>query len=129
MAPRSAPLALPLCVLALAVSAIACDPVPQVPQSQTGLGSATSTDPVRFEVTGGSAGAQTVTYGVNGNQAQETETDLPWAKEVPADGFAVSSLVAQNAGGGEIKCRITRGGEVLVEQTSRGRYAVVTCSA
>ena len=81
-----------------------------------------------FEVSG-SGSAQNVTWGVNGNQSQRTDATLPFREEVADPGsFAVASMVAQNGGSRSISCKVSRGGDVLAEQTSSGQYAVVTCS-
>lgn len=70
--------------------------------------------------------ASNITYsGKGGNQSQETDVALPWKKENVETDVAV--VIAQNAGGGDITCRIVKDSEVKVEQTSTGEYAVVTC--
>jgi len=89
---------------------------------------------VVYEVTGqGTGEAMSITYVTNAqfNQAQENGASLPWSKTVDLGNglFNLASVVAQ-AGDGttSITCKITKDGEVLVENTSTGQYALVTCS-
>lgn len=81
----------------------------------------------------GSGKATTVTYNVGsvGGVSQQSEVALPWTKEVQfAEGsFRVAALSAQNAGSGDLTCRITIDGKVVREVTSSGRYAVVSCAS
>ncbi|WP_267595705.1 MmpS family transport accessory protein [Carbonactinospora thermoautotrophica] len=85
-----------------------------------------------FEVTGsGVSKATSITYTVGGNSSQANNTKLPWEKEASStDPFLLLSLVAQSGSGGDgsISCRIKVDGKVIVENTSQGAYAVVTCS-
>ncbi|KWW98670.1 hypothetical protein LI90_297 [Carbonactinospora thermoautotrophica] len=85
-----------------------------------------------FEVTGsGVSKAASITYTVGGNSSQANNAKLPWEKETSsADPFLLLSLVAQSGSGGDgsISCRIKVDGKVIVENTSQGAYAVVTCS-
>jgi hypothetical protein len=85
-----------------------------------------------FEVTGkGVTKATSITYGIGGNTSQANNAKVPWKKQATsADSFLILSLVAQSggSGGGTISCRITVDGKVLVENSSQGQYAVVTCS-
>ena len=88
---------------------------------------------VTYEVTSdGSAGAVTYITVANGTVGQEQNTNaaLPFTYTFEAqDGFNAYSLVGQaGAGASTISCKITVNGEVLVEQTSTGQYAVVTCA-
>jgi len=102
----------------------------------------TSTDPIGsasaktghtivFEVTGsGVTKASSISYGLGGNQSQDNGAALPWQKQTSSDdSFLILSLVAQSgAGSGSISCKITVDGKVVVDNTSQGQYAVVTCS-
>ncbi|NJC62934.1 hypothetical protein HC028_00140 [Planosporangium flavigriseum] len=85
---------------------------------------------VVFEVTGdGVSKANSVTYGIGGNSSQANGTALPWKKEATSsDAFLMLSLVAQSGGSGTISCRVSVDGKVVVENSSQGQYAVVTCS-
>ena len=116
-------LLLPALVLALA----ACG-VPSAVGAAAGGGPAT----VRYEVTGPES-TNNITYSSTGSAgiAQENGAAAPWTKEVQfAEGsFRVATLTAQNAGGGDITCRISVDGEVVSETTSSGEYAVVTCAS
>lgn len=86
-----------------------------------------------YEITGQGADTASITYVTNSqiNQAQENGAALPWTKTVQlGDGFFNYSSVVAQVGEGvtSITCRISQGGKVLVENTSTGPYAVVTCS-
>ena len=88
---------------------------------------------ITYEVGGTATQATNVTYTDGGTQtSQETGATVPWTKQVPeADGpITVYQVIAQNAGGGDITCRILGAyGAVLAENTSTGEYAVVTCNS
>lgn len=89
------------------------------------------THAVVFEVTGkGVSKASSVTYGIDGNSSQANGAALPWKKETSSTGTLLAlSIVAQSGTGtGTITCRITVDGKVVVENSSEGQYAVVTCS-
>ena len=89
---------------------------------------------VVYEVTSQGRGTATsITYVTNAqfNQAQENGATLPWTKTVDLGNglFSMASVVAQAGDGvSSITCKITKNGEVLVENTSTGQYALVTCS-
>ena len=93
-------------------------------QDATGTGNASLT----YEV-GGSATSASITYSTGGgNIAQETSATLPWSKTVEVSGMvAGNSVQAQNAGGCDISCKITRDGEVVAENTSSGEFAIASC--
>lgn len=116
--------ALLLPVLALALAG--CGDVSSAVSAAAGGGPAT----VLYEVTGPES-TNNITYSANGTAgiAQENGAAAPWSKEVQfEDGsFRVATLTAQNAGGGDITCRITVDGEVVSETTSSGEFAVVSC--
>jgi hypothetical protein len=61
-----------------------------------------------------------------GGQEQK-EVSLPWSADVEVD--FITSLTAQkkSGGSGEIGCKVTKGGEVVADNTSSGAYAVVSC--
>lgn len=85
---------------------------------------------VVYEITG-SGRASNVTYNSDGGGsiAQEAGVKLPWRKEISVDrGFAITTVSAQNAGSGQITCRILVDGEVVKENTSSGQYSIVTCT-
>ena len=102
------------------------------PDSHQGSKKAASGHSITFEVTGdGVDTANNITYGVGGNSSQDNGASLPWKKSSTAqDSFLMVDLVAQSGsdGNGSISCKITVDGKVLVENTSRGSYAVVTCN-
>ncbi len=90
---------------------------------------------VTYEVSGDADRAGNVTYSAdeNLNLSQRNGVALPWTTDIAFPGTfpaATLALTAQSGaeGPGEITCRILRDGEVLSESTSRGPYAVVTCS-
>ncbi|SEC23448.1 membrane protein [Amycolatopsis tolypomycina] len=86
---------------------------------------------ITYSVTTTGSGISTVTYSKpDFNISQESDVrGRKWSKTIDTAGDAVSiGLNAQNAGGGTITCRITRGnGSVVAENSSSGQYAVVTC--
>jgi hypothetical protein len=99
--------------------------------ASTGAAAVKSGHTIVFEVTGnGVTKASTISYGVGGNQSQDNGAALPWQKQSTSDDpFLILSLVAQSGGGsGSISCKITVDGKVVVDNTSQGQYAVVTCS-
>jgi hypothetical protein len=90
---------------------------------------------VTYEVSGDADRAGNITYSAdeNLNLSQREGVTLPWTTDIALPGTfpaATLALTAQSGGEGpgEITCRILRDGEVLSESTSRGPYAVVTCS-
>lgn len=92
--------------------------------------SSSGSDELTFEV-GGSAEKADVTYMKNGlNIAQEENASVPWKKtEKFPDGTLGVNMNAQNKGGGDISCKIKDSdGKALVENTSKGEYAVVSCA-
>lgn len=95
------------------------------------LGHSGKAKTVLYEVISPSGSALNITYfGSDNSQQQETQATLPWSKEVANDStFAIMGITAQNGGTGEITCRITVDGKVKTEQTSKGQYAVVSCTA
>jgi hypothetical protein len=81
-----------------------------------------------LEVTGAKAGAD-ITYGLGTDQSQEQGAKVPWKKELTSsESLIIATVVAQNKGSGEIKCKITIDGEVVKENKSSGEFAVVTCN-
>ena len=129
----------------LAVFAIACGasvdkPTTQGPGVDTssagGASAAGGADQgkhaIHFEVTGtGVTKAGNVTYGVGANSSQANDVALPWSKDATStDSFLIVSLVAQSGSGkaGKINCKVTVDGKVVVENSSEGPYAVVTCA-
>jgi hypothetical protein len=95
--------------------------------------------PLVYEVSGAATNAS-ITYatsdGPNSGTEQATGQALPVTKEleVRTGGhrtFQSFTVSATNGAGdeGEISCRITLDGEVLVEQTSTGAYAAAVCTA
>jgi hypothetical protein len=97
----------------------------------TGAPSAKAGHTIVFEVTGsGVKRATSISYGIGGNQSQDNGAALPWQKQTTSDdSFLILSLVAQSGGtSGSISCKITVDGKVVVDNTSQGQYAVVTCS-
>ncbi|QRY62697.1 hypothetical protein JVX90_00015 [Gordonia sp. PDNC005] len=85
---------------------------------------------VVYEVTGDSGSAGTITYFTEGgNQSQANGESLPWkSKALDKDKTTIKGVTAQNAGSGDISCKIIVDGKVEVENTSSGSYAVVSCN-
>lgn len=86
---------------------------------------------ITYSVTTTGSGISMVTYLKPGfNISQETSVrGKKWSKTIDPDGDTLGiNMNAQNAGGGTISCRITRGdGSVIAENSSSGQYAVVSC--
>ncbi|WP_409491984.1 MmpS family transport accessory protein [Amycolatopsis sp. cmx-11-12] len=86
---------------------------------------------ITYSVTTTGVGISSVTYMKPGfNISQETNVrGKKWSKTVDAEGDTLGiNMNAQNAGGGTISCRISRGeGTVISENSSSGAYAVVSC--
>lgn len=89
-------------------------------------------DQVTYSITASESGSALITFSedANFNLSQENGAELPWTKDltIPAGGFRILSLSAQNSGGGDISCSISVGGQVVDTATSSGDYAIVTCS-
>jgi hypothetical protein len=86
---------------------------------------------VTYEIIGKSK-ASNITYNSDGggSMAQENNVKLPWRKEITIErGFAIPTLTAQNAGSGELTCRISVDGQAVKEAKSSGQYAVVSCAS
>ena len=85
---------------------------------------------VLYEVTG-TAKRALVTYSstTSGDIAQDSAARIPWKKRLTMGGDVIPTftLTAQNSGGGTIGCKVTVDGEVIAENRSRGRFAVVSC--
>lgn len=80
-----------------------------------------------LEVTG--AKSADITYGLGADQSQEQGAKVPWKKELTSkESLLIATIVAQNKGSGTIGCKITIDGKVAKENTSKGDYAVVTCT-
>ena len=90
-----------------------------------------ATSTLVYEVTSDSGTANNITYWAAGaNQSQETGAALPWrSREFDADQVTIKGVTAQNGGGGTITCKVIVDGETIVENSSSGQYAVVTCQA
>lgn len=93
---------------------------------------ASGTGTIVLEV-GGTATSAGITFNDGGVQtSQENGATLPWRKEIPVneDMLITYQVMAQNAGGGDITCKITGAdGEVLTENTSSGEFAIVSCNS
>lgn len=111
---------------------------PDAPGEAGEAGEAAPTVPATtYEVEGESDGdgSAMITYTADENlsTSQETDVTLPWTTTVDLGRqgtvFGGASLTAQgDASVTSITCRVMRDGEVVAENTSSGRYAVVGCS-
>lgn len=71
-----------------------------------------------------------VTYQLNADQSQDGGAKLPWKKTLTSSELStIAVLSAQNAGDGEIHCKITMDGKVVKKNTSKGQFSIVTCEA
>ena len=82
----------------------------------------------------GRHGARNVTYaGEGASLAQQSEVDTPWSttfvRTGPADRTEFYNLSAQNAGSGELRCRIVVDGVIVAEKTVSGEGALFSCTA
>lgn len=111
---------------------------PDAPDAPGAPGEAVPTATVTtYEIEGESEGdgdgSAMVTYTADENLSvsQENGVALPWTKTVDlGEGtvFGGASLTAQgDASVTSITCRVIRDGEAVSENTSTGRYAVVSC--
>ncbi|WP_158891263.1 MmpS family transport accessory protein [Amycolatopsis anabasis] len=87
---------------------------------------------VTYELTGRGP-ALNVTFVVQGSAIEQLrEVTTPWSKLVPrrstGPGTDYVTVSAQNAGDGELGCRIIVDGVVVSERTTVGRNGVVNCA-
>lgn len=83
---------------------------------------------VTYEVLG--TGEALVTYGTAGFSQEQHTVRLPWSHTITGDVPEHPIVLAQlMSGSGEITCKVWGGGDIpMVEATSSGNYAIVTCS-
>ena len=65
------------------------------------------------------------------NIRQDSTAQSGWTAEFPGENkwdVLGANLLVQNQGSGDITCRTYHNGEVILENTSSGLYAVVTCN-
>lgn len=126
---RTWPAAL-LGVAALTLSTSCGLPTTATPGATPSGAPTADTAAVVYEILGSGA-ASNISYNTDGagSIAQESDVTLPWRKEITIKrGFAITTLTAQNKGSGQLTCRISVDGAVSKENTSTGKYAVVTCA-
>ncbi|MCR6488135.1 MmpS family transport accessory protein [Amycolatopsis sp. OK19-0408] len=86
---------------------------------------------ITYSVTTTGSGISMITYlKPDFDMSQETGVrGKKWSKTIDGEGDTLGiNMNAQNAGGGTISCRISRGdGSVIAENSSSGPYAVVSC--
>ncbi|MCZ7478892.1 MmpS family transport accessory protein [Micromonospora sp. WMMC273] len=71
-----------------------------------------------------------ITFGISGDQSQEQGAELPWKKTLTSgEAFLIPTIVAQSKGSGTITCKITIDGKLVKTNSSKGQFAVVTCTA
>lgn len=81
-----------------------------------------------LEVTG--AKAADITYGLGADQSQEQGAKVPWKKTLKSsEALIIATVLAQNKGTGAIGCKITIDGKLAKENTSKGQYALVSCTS
>lgn len=81
---------------------------------------------IRYEVTGGSAVAQYLSYQTRDSQRHEANVSLPWSTEFT--GYPGEMLVVSAQGPGTITCRILVNGEVMKDATAAGAPARTVCT-
>jgi len=82
----------------------------------------------------GPHGARNLTYaGEGASLLQQTEAETPWTttfvRTGPADRTEFYSVSAQNAGPGELRCRILVDGVVVAEKAVSGEGSLFGCAA
>lgn len=112
----------PLRIVAIVAAAIAAAIVAAL--VVTWIGSA---DKVVFSLTGTAHGA-TVQYVAEDSASEQRHVSVPWSHSVSAKSGATLVMSAQNDGGGSLTCVITVNGREVARHTSRGQFAIVTCS-
>lgn len=71
-----------------------------------------------------------ITYGLGVDTSQDGGAKLPWKKTLTSsETLLIAQVSAQNAGGGEITCKITVDGKVVKTNKSTGEYSIVDCTA
>lgn len=86
---------------------------------------------VKYEVMGGQGADITFSTDGGGEVSQENGAKTPWSKTVKIKGdpfLNTYSVLAQNKGGGTIRCKITVDGEVVKENQSKGQFAIADCT-
>lgn len=87
---------------------------------------------IEFQVIGNGSKA-TITWASPNSFSiqQDTEAGLPWSKVFDnfdhIDSYERGNFNAQSLNGDSITCRMLVNGQVVIEHTSKGRYAVVSC--
>ena len=70
-----------------------------------------------------------VTYGLNADQSQDLDAKVPWTKTMKSsEALTIATVSAQNKGSGTIKCEVTVNGKVVKTNSSKGEYAIATCT-
>ena len=113
--------------IALACSSGGTDTAGPGAQDTDGAGDKSAKKTIVLEVSG--AKKADITYGLNSDQSQDNGAKVPWKKSLSSgEAMVIATVVAQNKGSGSISCKITVDGKVVKENTSKGEYAVVTCT-
>lgn len=101
-----------------------------------GCGPTTTTEPtpsvyrVAYRITGQGSKRGSITYNNEGGNTEQQPVSIPWFSEVyTVNPDYLAYISVQNAGkAGNVTCEILVNGEVAESATSRGAYAVATCS-
>jgi hypothetical protein len=93
-----------------------------------------ATHSVVYQLLGPAEGARNLTYVATGADLEQlAAVAAPWSVTVsrtgPADQVQFSSLAAQNAGPGELTCRIVVDGVVAAEKSVSGEGRQLSCTA
>lgn len=93
-----------------------------------------ATHSVVYQLLGPAEGARNLTYVATGADLEQlAAVTAPWSVTVsrtgPADQVQFSSLAAQNAGPGELTCRIVVDGVVVAEKSVSGEGRQLSCTA
>jgi len=126
-------------LVAAAVTAIACGASPSSGGNPNGPGVDTGDDSpaatshtIVLQVTGAKGVSKAdITYGVDVDTSQDNGAKVPWKKTIKADDYFAISILAQNMSSSTatITCQITVDGKVVKKNSSKGEYAIATCTA
>jgi hypothetical protein len=90
---------------------------------------------IAYYLTGSAQSADLTLQLSAGGQSQQQNVGIPLMNKSGTAGLEFTAndgdflyISAQNNGGGTLHCRITEDGSTVAAQTSRGQYAIVTCS-
>lgn len=128
-------------VLVLGVAACSSDPPADNPYTYAGPpptiqpdDGGSSSHEIVYYLTGSASSADLTLSLGPGGQSQQRGVGVPLMNKSGTEGLRFTAsdgdflyISAQNQGGGTLHCRITEDGATVAENTSSGRYSIVTC--